>query len=87
MKAPGDSHFGKKHLKPLKTRHFLFLQGLMGPFFERVGEALLADGYKVSKISAFIASRVLADLIRKDTGKSMQKLLNILETNSTGSAF
>lgn len=51
MKAPGDSHFGKKHLKPLTTRNFLFLQGLMGPFFERVGEALLADGYKVSKIN------------------------------------
>lgn len=51
MKAPGDSHFGKKHLKPLKRRNFLFLQGLMGPFFERVGEALLADGYKVAKIN------------------------------------
>ena len=34
----------------LETRRFLLLQGLMGPFFERVGRGLLKEGYGVHKI-------------------------------------
>ncbi len=32
-------------------RHYLFLQGLPGPFFRRLGEALRADGARVSRIN------------------------------------
>lgn len=38
-------------LDALPTRHFLFLQGLMGPFFERIGKVLANDGYEVSKVN------------------------------------
>lgn len=34
-----------------KPRHFLFLQGLMGPFFERIGQAFISAGYGVWKIN------------------------------------
>ncbi|NVN45134.1 capsular biosynthesis protein [Asaia siamensis] len=43
--------YAEPHLDVLPTRHFLFLQGLMGPFFERIGKALLDDGYAVSKVN------------------------------------
>lgn len=33
------------------VRRCLFLQGLMGPFFERIGSALLRDGYVVRRIN------------------------------------
>ncbi|MBA4760701.1 capsular biosynthesis protein [Sphingomonas sp.] len=33
------------------ARHYLFLQGLPGPFFRRLGEALRADGARVSRIN------------------------------------
>lgn len=36
---------------PLAARHFLFLQGLPGPFFRRLGAALRADGATVSRIN------------------------------------
>lgn len=36
---------------PLAARHFLFLQGLPGPFFRRLGAALRADGAVVSRIN------------------------------------
>ncbi|MXV45178.1 capsular biosynthesis protein [Saccharibacter sp. 17.LH.SD] len=41
----------ESELDILPTRHFLFLQGLMGPFFERIGKALRQDGYQVSKVN------------------------------------
>ena len=38
--------------QPPKTkRHFLLLQGLMGPFFQRIGQALKKRGHKVWKIN------------------------------------
>ncbi|MBS4075329.1 capsular biosynthesis protein [Ameyamaea chiangmaiensis] len=45
------SPHGPVTLSALPTRHFLFLQGLMGPFFERIGAALRRDGYAVSKVN------------------------------------
>ncbi|MCQ9155613.1 capsule biosynthesis protein [Acidomonas methanolica] len=40
-----------EHLPQLPVRNFLFLQGLMGPFFERVGARLRRDGYGVYKVN------------------------------------
>ena len=34
-----------------RTRHFLFLQGLAGPFFSRLGAALQARGHAVSRVN------------------------------------
>ena len=42
--APGDA-------PPLAARNVLLLQGLMGPLFRRVGQALGRDGYGVYKIN------------------------------------
>ena len=41
------------HNKPLNSadRHFLLLQGLMGPFFQKIGSALRDQGYSVWKIN------------------------------------
>ena len=36
---------------PLAQRNVLLLQGLMGPLFRRVGQALLCDGYGVYKVN------------------------------------
>jgi len=38
-------------IAPLTERNILLLQGLMGPLFQRVGEALRRDGYGVYKIN------------------------------------
>ncbi|WP_186807665.1 capsule biosynthesis protein [Swaminathania salitolerans] len=38
-------------MAPLPRRNFLFLQGLMGPFFRRIGAALRRDGYGVYKVN------------------------------------
>jgi capsular polysaccharide export protein len=37
--------------QPLATRNILLLQGLMGPLFRRLGEALRRDGYGVHKVN------------------------------------
>lgn len=37
--------------QPLARRNVLLLQGLMGPLFRRVGQALLRDGYGVHKVN------------------------------------
>ncbi len=37
--------------KPLAQRNILLLQGLMGPLFRRVGDALRRDGYGVYKVN------------------------------------
>lgn len=42
--APGDT-------KPLARRNILLLQGLMGPLFRRLGQALRRDGYGVHKVN------------------------------------
>jgi len=42
--APGDA-------KPLARRNILLLQGLMGPLFRRLGQALRQDGYGVHKVN------------------------------------
>jgi capsular polysaccharide export protein len=42
--APGGA-------QPLAKRNILLLQGLMGPLFRRVGEALRRDGYGVHKVN------------------------------------
>jgi capsular polysaccharide export protein len=42
--APGDA-------KPLARRNILLLQGLMGPLFRRLGQALRRDGYGVHKVN------------------------------------
>lgn len=42
--APGDA-------QPLAARNVLLLQGLMGPLFRRVGQALRRDGYGVHKVN------------------------------------
>ncbi|MGI4958704.1 MAG: capsule biosynthesis protein [Janthinobacterium lividum] len=36
---------------PGQTRTVLLLQGLMGPFFRRIGQALSRDGYRVFKVN------------------------------------
>ena len=36
---------------PVRTRHFLFLQGLPGPFFRRLGAALREKGARVSRVN------------------------------------
>ena len=42
--APGTVH-------PLAQRNILLLQGLMGPLFRRIGQALRRDGYGVYKVN------------------------------------
>ena len=42
--APGEA-------QPLAQRNILLLQGLMGPLFRRVGQALRNDGYRVYKVN------------------------------------
>ena len=42
--APGTA-------QPLAQRNVLLLQGLMGPLFRRIGQALLRDGYGVYKVN------------------------------------
>jgi len=42
--APGDA-------RPLARRNVLLLQGLMGPLFRRLGQALRRDGYGVHKVN------------------------------------
>lgn len=37
--------------QPLARRNILLLQGLMGPLFRRVGQALRRDGYGVYKVN------------------------------------
>jgi len=37
--------------EPAASRQFLFLQGLHGPFFSRLGAALLARGHSVSRVN------------------------------------
>ena len=37
--------------QPLANRNILLLQGLMGPLFRRLGQALLRDGYGVHKVN------------------------------------
>jgi capsular polysaccharide export protein len=38
-------------MQPLASRNVLLLQGLMGPLFRRVGQALRRDGYGVHKVN------------------------------------
>lgn len=40
-----------RRMSALSKRNFLFLQGLMGPFFQRIGAALRRDGYGVYKVN------------------------------------
>ena len=42
--APGEA-------RPLASRNILLLQGLMGPLFRRLGQALRRDGYGVHKVN------------------------------------
>ena len=37
--------------RPLERRNILLLQGLMGPLFRKVGQALRRDGYGVYKVN------------------------------------
>ncbi len=40
---------------PINPRHFLFLQGMPCDFFRRVGDTLVADGHRVSRINLCFA--------------------------------
>ena len=37
--------------QPLANRNILLLQGLMGPLFRKLGQALLREGYGVHKVN------------------------------------
>lgn len=52
MPAPEpDSAVVTSGMAALPSRNLLLLQGLMGPFFRRIGQALRRDGYGVHKVN------------------------------------
>jgi capsular polysaccharide export protein len=71
--------------QPLASRNVLLLQGLMGPLFRRVGQALMRDGYGVHKVNFNGGDRLFwrlpGGIDYRDTPENWPATLNRLVTD------